>query len=516
MTVAELTARISVVGDKAVQAALTRMKAGLKQTAEAAKNASVAFAGLNGVMAVGAGVIGVQAALSYDAQVRGLATYSKNAEELTLQLNRMKEIAKLPGLGLPEVRQGVLNMEAAGVSAEMAERSMMAFGNALALVGRGKDDLAEVTRQFGQMKALGKVNAEEMNVIKERIPQVSKAMQAAFGTASPELIGKLGLDVDTIFDKLITQLEKLPKTAGGAITTFENLQDAIKEAFLPIGRGLLDMFSASAPGMDNFIMKIGEISQSLGEVLSAIGKSGVLGEVLTKLFGGFAGGGDYQKGFQSFSANVLAFFHELPAIVNNITKTISYSFRLLFSEAKKEYLDAMNMMPFVGGQYNDRAKMATDSYNALVAESNAAQMPVDIARFAQEYLARIKASTKPQGLPTGLNFANPNTPKIPGGAIPAGGSSAGGKQSVLDKIEKNTRRAADFMDLRNQSIGGGPIANLGLTGAEYAGMGMRPRESIKLRSPISADTQIIRGLQDLMYGNMGFQTNGNAISKARF
>lgn len=105
-----------------------------------------------------------------------------------------------------------------------------------------------------------------------------------------------------------------------------------------------------------------------------------------------------------------------------------------------------------------------------------------------------------------------------GGQLPFKGEESDGSKNkkTLEKIENNTRKSAELLDLRRQTIGGGEIASLGITGAEIAGMGLKNRSEISLRSPIRPDTQVIRGIKDLVYGNMNFALQGSPINRVRF
>ena len=322
MTVAELTAKISVIGEAAAVRALQRVGSSAKSVGEAIRTAADATRLFEVAQASLATVTGIEAAKAYDSQVRGLAAYSRNAEELQAQLSRLQEIAKLPGLGLKEVRAGVLQLEAAGISAQTSERALMAFGNALALVGRGKSELDGVILALGQIASKGQISAEEINQIAERVPQVRQALVTAFGTASTEAIQKMGLSANDAITRIISAMEQLPKATGGAITTFENLQDAIERAFLPIGRGILDIFGASSGGAERLIDQVGRLAQELGNVLTAIGNSGVIQETLDKLFRTLGGGGGFAEGFARMAANILAFFSDIVPTVQNAVQAI--------------------------------------------------------------------------------------------------------------------------------------------------------------------------------------------------
>ena len=68
----------------------------------------------------------------------------------------------------------------------------------------------------------------------------------------------------------------------------------------------------------------------------------------------------------------------------------------------------------------------------------------------------------------------------------------------LQRIANNTKKSAELLDLRRQTIGGGPIASLGLTGHELAGMGLQMRSEITMKGPIRASTSLERGVRDIV------------------
>jgi tape measure domain-containing protein len=177
-------------------------------------------------------VIGARAAFNsfakQDSLIRGLATLEGSMDGAKRRAEELRAVAKLPGLGFEEAVQGDVRLRAVGYSAETSTRSLKAFGNALATVGAGKAELDGVILALGQIKAKGSVSAEEINQIAERVPQIRKAMQDAFGTADTEKLQSMGISVDRFVDGVLSQLEKLPRAAGGAANAVENLDDAWK------------------------------------------------------------------------------------------------------------------------------------------------------------------------------------------------------------------------------------------------------------------------------------------------
>ena len=458
MTVAELTAKISVVGEAAAVRALQRVGQSAKGVGEAIRTAADATRLFEVAQASFATVTGIEAAKAYDSQVRGLAAYSRNAEELQAQLNRLQEIAKLPGLGLKEVRQGVLQLEAAGISAQTSERALMAFGNALALVGRGKSELDGVILALGQIASKGQISAEEINQIAERVPQVRQALVTAFGTASTEAIQKMGLSADTAITRIISAMEQLPKATGGAITTFENLQDAIERAFLPIGRGILDIFGASSGGAERLIDQVGRLAQELGNVLTAVGKSGVIQETIDKLFRTLGGGGGYAEGFARFAANILAFFSDIIPTVQNAINTILNVVTDSVGTLTLSILRSLSMIPG-SGVTDTTIGVAEGVLSAGSSYGQSLIQDVDMGATAERYFQQIMAAYGPQGLPAGLNF----------GGIQQNAGTSSPVSSLLGQIANNTKTTAEALTLRRETLGGGQLGQLGVTAAEMAG-----------------------------------------------
>lgn len=193
---------------------------------------------LGGVVSAGLLAVGkssIDAAIRMDSLRRALVTVSGSAEAAEKQFEKLREVAKLPGLGLEDALKGSIRLQATGFSAKEAENALKAFGNALASVGKGATELDGVTLALSQIQAKGKVSAEEINQLAERLPQIRKIMQQAFGTADTEVLQKAKINSKQFIDVIVAEFNRLPKVTGGIKNDFENARDSITQSLDRIG-----------------------------------------------------------------------------------------------------------------------------------------------------------------------------------------------------------------------------------------------------------------------------------------
>ena len=180
----------------------------------------------------------IKTATDFDSLKRGMIAVEGSAEKAEKSIKRLEQTAKLPGLGFKEVQQGYINLRAAGQQADLAVRSLEAFGNALTTVGKGKSELDGVILALSQIEAKGKVSAEEINQLAERVPQIRQIMISAFGTADTEVIQRAKITSSQFVETIVTELEKLPKATGGIKNDFENAMDSIDKSLNRLGTSL--------------------------------------------------------------------------------------------------------------------------------------------------------------------------------------------------------------------------------------------------------------------------------------
>lgn len=249
--------------DKKLASAQKELKSFSSQTSQLGSALSGLGARLTAAVTLplaGIATAGIRAFGEIDSLKRGLIAVAGSAERAEQQFIGLREVAKLPGLGLKEAVQGSINLQSLGFSAEKSQRILQVFGNALATVGRGKDDLQETIRQLGQLGSRGVVTADNLRPLIERVPQLATIIKKSFG---PEAIGnpgevfkKLGISSEEFIDKVTSELAKLPPVTGGIKNAIENFSDSSNIAFARIGETL-------APAVTE-ILKYGE--QALGKV----------------------------------------------------------------------------------------------------------------------------------------------------------------------------------------------------------------------------------------------------------
>lgn len=191
------------------------------------------------------GAASIKAAGNMEQMKNGLASMMGSAEAASAELVKLQEIAKLPGINLNQAIAGSLRLQAVGLSADQARKSMTSFSNALTLAGGNSEDLAGVTLALMQIVSKGKVFAEEINQIAERVPQVRKAMMNIWGTADTEALQKMGISTEDFITKVTDELAKLPKATGGINNAIDNTGQAITMFLANLGEDINKTFDVT-------------------------------------------------------------------------------------------------------------------------------------------------------------------------------------------------------------------------------------------------------------------------------
>lgn len=221
---------------------------------------------------------------------RGLISITGSAEGAEEEFSKLREIAKLPGIGLEEAVRGSINLQAIGVNADKAREAMTAFGNAIATVGGGKENFDLAIRGFGQLYNASKPLQQDLYQIANQLPQINKLMLEAFGTNRAEDLAKLGMSGKQLAEFLITELGKLPKVSGGIKNAFENMSDSVKVSLAGLGEAIEKNFDISgklgaiADFLTKLVTKFKELDPSIQKlILTVVGLVAVVGPLLLAL-----------------------------------------------------------------------------------------------------------------------------------------------------------------------------------------------------------------------------------------
>lgn len=239
------------------------------------------------------GAVSIKAAGDLESLTLALQSQLGSAEAAKKELAALTEVAKNPGLGLEQVVRASVSLQAVGQNADSARKIITEFGNALALAGKGRAEVDGVVLALTQISAKGKVSAEEINQIAERLPQIRTLMKNAFGTASTEDIQKLGITAEQFINVVVKQLEELPRAQGGIKNSLENTFDSLKQSLAKVGFAINNTFdiAGAAESFGNFVVGIAEGFANLNPVLQnvVLGMGALLISVgpLVKIFGTF-------------------------------------------------------------------------------------------------------------------------------------------------------------------------------------------------------------------------------------
>ncbi|GEM_PF-949583 len=263
---------------------------------------------------LGLGAASIKAYGDLQALELGIEAVAGSAAYAAKQMDSLREIAKLPGLGLKEAAKGSVGLQAIGYSAGNAEKILSEFGNAIATVGKGRVEFERAIYGVQQLANTDFPLGEDLNIIKDALPQVSTLLKAAFGTSRTEDLQKLKISSKQVMDVIVEGLGKLPRVSGGVKNAFENLRDSIQQNLARVGE-LIDknlnisgVINSLTELIDKAISKFESLSKPVQElVLIFAGLAAATGPVLLGIGGILAVLPTLVNGFIAVRAAVMAF-----------------------------------------------------------------------------------------------------------------------------------------------------------------------------------------------------------------
>lgn len=218
---------------------------------------------------------------------RGLERYGES-------LKNVREIAKLPNIGVFDGAKALIGMKAMKLSSDLATRSLKAFANAITDAGGSAVDLEPALVNLNQFVRGRHINQVDLRQLATRMPQTNDAMEAAFGTQDVEKLNEKmkSIGVTAFIDKFVTELEKIPFAGGGAANTMEQFADATTFASAALGEGADKAFditgkiSGLTTVLDNLTTNFQALTPEAQKSIFAIGALAVGMPVLIGTVGG--------------------------------------------------------------------------------------------------------------------------------------------------------------------------------------------------------------------------------------
>lgn len=219
----------------------------MQKLASSAQSMQRAFgAALSGLGSLGLQQIGgnlLEVAASFDKLERSLQSTVKTGTDMTALMRDLRELSAEKGLPLQATVEAMVRLLPAfnrdiGITREI----MSQFANTLALTGGSAEDFTESMRQVGQMLGLGKVTAENLNQVMERIgPRFREAMDKAFGGKTTEQIQKMGVTSKEFVLRVTLAMRELERAQPGLQTQISKTSAGFTELKIEVGKSLAEL-----------------------------------------------------------------------------------------------------------------------------------------------------------------------------------------------------------------------------------------------------------------------------------
>jgi tape measure domain-containing protein len=241
---------------------------------------------------IGVGAAALKSFADMEKLENGLIAIMGSSEGAAVELEKLRKVAENPGLALPEVVKASASLQSVGMNADAARETITQFGNAVARAGGGAEQFDGVVLALSQISAVGKVTQEDLNQIKERLPEFARVMKEEFGVVTAEGIRELGISSEEFIQRSVGALGNLERANGGLANTFDNLKDNVGASLAELGKAinetlnleavaaalsaglqrLVNGFKSLNPETQGFIVKAGLLVAALGPAIFIVGK----------------------------------------------------------------------------------------------------------------------------------------------------------------------------------------------------------------------------------------------------
>lgn len=328
----------------------------------------------------GLGAASLASFADFEKGAKALEAVTKDAKSVADQLEDLREVAKLPGLGFQEAVQGSARLQAVGLSADEAARTLGEFGNAVARSGGGRVELEGALLALTQIASKGKISAEEINQLNERIFEIRPALEAAFGTSNSEELQKLGISSEEFIAKVTDEFSKLERVQGGLANSFENFGDSVRTNLARVGdiinksfdvgdlidrfdralTNVVDTFSNLDAGTQKTIVRVAAFAAALGPGLLVLSKFFTAGRTVISTLS-----------LLNSSFSVLS-----GSVISAITNIKKFNVAALLTPQILALTAAVGAAVFIWSEFKRRIDLANQSQRAVASVNQEAEAAV--------------------------------------------------------------------------------------------------------------------------------------------
>lgn len=434
------------------------------------------------------GLAFLSSAANIDSMRLMLESAEGSAESAASAFDRLKGLAFDRGLDLNALVTGYSGLRQAGYDAELAERAVLALGNAVKTVGGGKEELSAVLVNLTQIASMGRLTGDELRETAGYVPQIRKALNEHFGGSTSDFLSKYS--GKEVVRGLIAELEKVPQVTGGLKAMFDNLKTAGELAFGTIGNVIAE--------------RVQPLIEKFTKWIQFIQSSGTLKKIADQIAGLFRLGGDDSVLLKTL-AWVTAALMDLPSIIHQVASYLSGQFdtagQNVYNALKTAFtifltLEITAAIMKVHMAFVQVAKaialcdMGMATLEALLGPETwiniLASLAIGAAVFWSINAAIDKATAGLKGFGDGIKGlpewdkihkdaeklldlfnASPKGPRHPGGTPPGDEPGLGGKDSGSHFVTPKTAPDPGF---GRQIFGGDDLGKLGITAVEIGAM----------------------------------------------
>lgn len=381
----------------------------------------------------------------FDALEKALTSIEGSATKAHDAVRRLKEIAKMPGLGVEEAIQGFAGLRNAGLNQALSEEVIRQFGNANARSGGGKEELGRILIAIQQMAVKPFLQGDElMQLMEARIPAPA-ILKQRFGTADTQLLQKQGITSLMVIQGLTAELAKLPRVGDSAKNSIENFKDALDAAEVSLGGAVASFAVKPLNQLSDAVTELanaGVVSDAVKEFAGALGiakdNSISVKDGLVKMIAAFQTLGDQ---IEVFKGNMEGFIGLMRTIAGVATSPLLRP----LTNPTVTLLKALGIDVEAFSKGGDLME-TTKNFKAHEEE-------ITMKLKASERAAARSKIAPPDG---SVNQASAPTP------------APSTWEDYLKQIAQNTRDTAD--KLQEQVLGGGVIGRRGLNAADVSGI----------------------------------------------